>query len=435
MLHDAIGNRTSITANIPGVPQYSGLTTYQYSTKDEITQEQSARNGGYTSNFGYDGAGNATTWKGAAKVFNANTQDTAQTWDLNGNPTVYGGVALTWDPENQLTSVGALMTAGYTAEGLRAWKQPGGGARTYFLHDQIAPVIEMDAAGAVTSVNTWGTNGLVSRRSGGASVFYSFDPQGSVAQRLDAGANVLTSMMFDAHGVGHATAATSDPYGYKAQRGYYRDVETGLLLLTHRFMDVSAGRFLNRDPIASAGGVNLYGYVRNRPTLLGDPDGLLPSGREDGNGNIIYRPGPYPIVNPVPGGNPSWGPTGPGNPYAPTYPGHEGVDIFAPGGTVVRAAVGGRVIQVGSGGRGGNRLWIQDAWGHCWYYAHLRDRSVGEGAYVAAGDQIGTVGNTGAPGRPPHLHIGIGRRPGVSTGGMNWGDWHYPWPILGPVVR
>jgi RHS repeat-associated protein len=133
----------------------------------------------------------------------------------------------------------------------------------------------MDAAGALTAVNAWGTQGLLSRRSGGSSVFYSFDPQGSVAQRLDAGANVLTSHMFDAHGVGLSTAPTSDPYGYKAQWGYYRDTETGLLLLTHRYLDVGAGRFLNRDPIGYAGGVNLYSYVTNDPVGNSDPSGLL----------------------------------------------------------------------------------------------------------------------------------------------------------------
>jgi RHS repeat-associated protein len=132
----------------------------------------------------------------------------------------------------------------------------------------------MDAAGALTAVNTWGSHGLLARRSGGSSVFYAFDPQGSVAQRLDAGANVLTSHMFDAHGVGLSTAPTSDPYGYKGQWGYYRDTETGLLLLTHRYLDVGAGRFLNRDPTGYAGGLNLYAYVANSPVKASDPMGL-----------------------------------------------------------------------------------------------------------------------------------------------------------------
>jgi RHS repeat-associated protein len=80
-------------------------------------------------------------------------------------------------------------------------------------------------------------------------------------------------MMFDAHGSGQATAPTSDPVGYKGEFGYYRDVETGLLLLTHRYLDVAAGRFVIRDPISYPGGVNLFGYCWNNPVHFVDVEG------------------------------------------------------------------------------------------------------------------------------------------------------------------
>jgi hypothetical protein len=78
--------------------------------------------------------------------------------------------------------------------------------------------------------------GLLSRRAGGTSTFYSFDPQGNVAQRLDSTGTPLTSYLFDAFGVGQsAGSANSDPFGFGAQLGYYTDRETGLLLLTNRY--------------------------------------------------------------------------------------------------------------------------------------------------------------------------------------------------------
>jgi len=117
---------------------------------------------------------------------------------------------------------------------------------------------------------------LLSRRSGGTSTFYTFDPQGSVAQRLDGAGNVLTSHVFDAHGVGQSSGTVSDPYGYCAQWGYYTDRETGLLLLTHRYYDPGTGRFLTRDPIGYDGGVNLYAYVGNSPLTRIDPAGHGP---------------------------------------------------------------------------------------------------------------------------------------------------------------
>src|SRR5207248_6367108 len=117
------GDPTSVTASIPAATSYGGLTAYQYSTRSELTQEQSARSGGYTNVFAYDPAQNPTTFKGIANVFNVDNQDTANVFDNNGNPTLYRGTAMTYDPENRLTAAGALLTAGYRGDGLRAWKQ------------------------------------------------------------------------------------------------------------------------------------------------------------------------------------------------------------------------------------------------------------------------------------------------------------------------
>jgi len=57
-------------------------------------QEQSQRNGSYTNGFGYDSAGNPATFWGNASTFNINNQSTANTYDGDGNPTVYGGECL-----------------------------------------------------------------------------------------------------------------------------------------------------------------------------------------------------------------------------------------------------------------------------------------------------------------------------------------------------
>jgi len=61
--------------------------------------------------------------------------------------------------------------------------------------------------------------------------------------------------------------------GFGGQWGNYTDNETGLLCLTHRYYDTGTGRFINRDPIDYAGGVNLYGYAGNNPVNAMDPNG------------------------------------------------------------------------------------------------------------------------------------------------------------------
>jgi peptidoglycan LD-endopeptidase LytH len=93
--------------------------------------------------------------------------------------------------------------------------------------------------------------------------------------------------------------------------------------------------------------------------------------------------------------------------------GHEGIDIFAPRGTPVIAVVSGRVAQARNTPVGGRVVWLEDHSSDLtFYYAHLDEYLVREGAFVTVGDTLGTVGNTGnARGARPHLHFGV-YRPG-----------------------
>ncbi|HLH81103.1 MAG TPA: RHS repeat-associated core domain-containing protein, partial [Chthonomonas sp.] len=119
----------------------------------------------------------------------------------------------------------------------------------------------------------------LARSSGGRVLLYTPDGQGNVSQQVDAGSgNVVASYLFDGYGVRKVASsdptASQDPYsGYGGLEGYYTDWETGLSLLGFRYYDVLAGRFLTRDPIGFAGGINLYEYVGNCPLTGGDRTG------------------------------------------------------------------------------------------------------------------------------------------------------------------
>jgi YD repeat-containing protein len=112
--YDGAGNRTSITATIPGATSLNGTTGYSYDSKDQLTHETSTHNGGFTDNFGYDPAGNPTSFKGVIKTYNSDNQQigTGFTHDGNGNPTTYGGTILTFDTENRMSAYGSVLTAG-----------------------------------------------------------------------------------------------------------------------------------------------------------------------------------------------------------------------------------------------------------------------------------------------------------------------------------
>ncbi|MBL8066728.1 MAG: RHS repeat-associated core domain-containing protein, partial [Chthonomonadaceae bacterium] len=86
--------------------------------------------------------------------------------------------------------------------------------------------------------------------------------------------------------------STVDTYGWNARWGYYYDSETGLYLCQQRYYDSNQGRWLNRDPIGYAGGVNVYGYCGSGPVGRVDPSGLnwIPPGYVPLDGKLVPLP-------------------------------------------------------------------------------------------------------------------------------------------------
>src|SRR4030095_4889536 len=56
--------------------------------------------------------------------------------------------------------------------------------------------------------------------------------------------------------------------------GLWKHRASGLDLGTYRAYDALRGRWLNRDPVGEAGGVNLYEYGGGNPLSRIDPSGL-----------------------------------------------------------------------------------------------------------------------------------------------------------------
>jgi RHS repeat-associated protein len=80
--------------------------------------------------------------------------------------------------------------------------------------------------------------------------------------------------------------ATVQPdFGYT---GLYYHQRSGLYFARARAYDSGLKRWLNRDPIGEQGGINLYGYVANRPTIATDLTGL--------DSGTPAQPMPYPVT-------------------------------------------------------------------------------------------------------------------------------------------
>jgi murein DD-endopeptidase MepM/ murein hydrolase activator NlpD len=120
-----------------------------------------------------------------------------------------------------------------------------------------------------------------------------------------------------------------------------------------------------------------------------------------------FRPSHY--VFPVDGGA-DYGDTYGAN-RSDIYDGwHHGDDLFAPLGTPVVAVANGTLTLVGWERLGGWRLWLTDAAGNSFYYAHLAgySRWILHHRHVRAGQVVGFLGRTGdAFTTTPHLHFEI----------------------------
>ena len=106
--------------------------------------------------------------------------------------------------------------------------------------------------------------------------FYTRDHLGSVRDVVASnGTTVSSRLTFDSWGKVTEIGPVLSDFGYT---GHYIDRPTGLALAQWRGYDPGLGRWLSRDPIGLAGGLNVQGYVDNNPTNYLDPSGRGPWG-------------------------------------------------------------------------------------------------------------------------------------------------------------
>ncbi len=75
LVYSALDDCTQLRAVVPGLPAFSGVTSYSYDHKRQLVQEVSERLGGYTDTYAYDAAGNPTTVRDVqVPTYNANNQ-------------------------------------------------------------------------------------------------------------------------------------------------------------------------------------------------------------------------------------------------------------------------------------------------------------------------------------------------------------------------
>ncbi len=87
---------------------------------------------------------------------------------------------------------------------------------------------------------------------------------------------------------------------------------------------------------------------------------------------------------------------------------HKGIDVFGARGTAVLSVTDGLVVFAGTLRQGGNVLLVLGPSWRLHYFAHLESVQARPLDWVASGEVVATLGDSGnARGKPPHLHYAI----------------------------
>ena len=197
-------------------------------------------------------------------------------YDANGNLTSDGSATYAWDARNRLVGLrgpGATASFQYDQFGRRVRKVTNGSMSTY-LYDGDNLLQELSGAGGLVRIlSGLGLDEYFARvDAAGSQVALISDALRSTVALTDAAGTIQTQYTYDPFGsVSVSGGSSENALQYTARE----NDGTGLHYYRLRYYDPRRQRFISQDPIGFAGGdLNLYAYVRNRPTFFVDPYGL-----------------------------------------------------------------------------------------------------------------------------------------------------------------
>jgi RHS repeat-associated protein len=223
-----------------------------------------------------DYSGNETTKQ---YEVDASGSTTNYSYDANGNLTADGAKAYFWNALNQLVEVkeGSTTIATFEYDGLgRRTEKVADGSTHQYIYD-AEDIVEARITGSSSDTIRYfhgvGIDQPLARKNSSAIVtYYLADHLGSIVQETSSSGSVSLEREYDAWGV-LIQGDTASGYSFTGREW---DAEIGLVYLRNRYYDANATRFVSQDPISLSGGLNLFGYVLNRPGALTDPFGFDP---------------------------------------------------------------------------------------------------------------------------------------------------------------
>ncbi|UYY57228.1 RHS repeat-associated core domain-containing protein [Sphingomonas sp. S2-65] len=277
-----------------------GATRYGYDAEGQLLRVE--RSAGADEAFGYDGAGNRIAGPAGPAQFDALNRMVEQgaerfAYDARGNLVERSGGVRAWryayDGFDRMVraedGAGLVLRFGYDPLGRRIWKEVLRGGeqritRYVWAGEQLIRDVEQVhggtgaewTAGAAARTRDYGywpqQYTPLFLRQDGAVFNYHNDPAGTPMRLTDPAGRVVWEA--ERAGFGGLRVLLSVIDQPLRMPGQYCDAETGLHYNRFRYYDPALGRYLTRDPIGIAGGLNLYAYVGNDPINRADPTGL-----------------------------------------------------------------------------------------------------------------------------------------------------------------
>ena len=205
-------------------------------------------------------------------------------YDLNGSLVDDGGSrSFEWDGANRLVAIN------YTGSNLRSEFTYDGLNRCVKIVEKTGNTVNSTRQFVLCGTDKCeyrNANGNLQRQlfaqgeyqGGNGYYYYTRDHLGSIREMTDVNGTVVARYDYDPWGRSNTVIGTNKPeFNFT---GLYQHTKSGLGMATYRFYDPDLGRWLNRDPIGEAGGINLFEYVGNSPGNLVDPLGLFENGAD-----------------------------------------------------------------------------------------------------------------------------------------------------------